>query len=225
MKNFLTIIIVLTSITFFSSQQRLSINDISGDHSVFNGITVGNKTLKYDEIKGTPYEDENFKQAHIADNYEELSVRYNSYTDEVEFKKGDKVSVLPKLKDFYKIRIKTPAQTIVYLETNDDLEGYFYEIVSGKVSLYKKVKTIFKDLVPSTNSYSTNKPAEFKKQEPTYYIKIENDFIKKPKNVKNIVDFYPETKEELNSYVKDNKIKFNQDKDLEKLVKFLNQHN
>lgn len=225
MKNIIATFLLLLSSTILYSQQRVSINQLSGAQSVFGGVTSGNKTLKYDEIKGSPYVDENFKQARVAENYEEVAVRYNSYTDEVEFKKDGKVSVLPKSSTFSKILIKTPLQTIVYLETGDDLKGYFFELISGKVSLYKKVKTIFKDFVPSSNSYLTDKPAEFKKQESVYYLKIENDFIKKPKNIKDITDYYPENKEKLNLFVKNNKIKFNQEEDLEKLVSFLNQVN
>ncbi|UZT96838.1 hypothetical protein ODZ84_16665 [Chryseobacterium fluminis] len=109
------------------------------------------------------------------------------------------------------------------LETNDDMSGYFYELVNGKNKLYKKIKTKFIDMVPALNSYATDRPASFKTLEPVYYIKTENGFIKKPKNLKEITQQLPDKKEAIEEFAKSNKIKFNNEADLIKLVKFLNQ--
>lgn len=114
-------------------------------------------------------------------------------------------------------------QTIVNLETNDNLKGYFFELVSGKIALYKKERTVFKDEAPAVNSYASSKPAEFVKQDPIYYIKTENTFIKKPKNQKEIIEALPNLKDQINAYFKNNKIKLNKEEDLIKLVNYLNQ--
>jgi hypothetical protein len=63
--------------------------------------------------------------AKIATNYEQVPVRYNSYSDEVEFKKNGEVQVLPKNSDFSRIEIASPKQTIVMLETSDELSDTF----------------------------------------------------------------------------------------------------
>ncbi|KQT22946.1 hypothetical protein ASG22_14460 [Chryseobacterium sp. Leaf405] len=217
-------------LTFIASklllgQQTLSVNKVTGDQSVFSGIvsTTG-KNLSYDEIQGSPYLDKNFYQARVATDYEEVPVRYNSYKDEIEFQKDGKAQVLPKDEKFSKIEIKSPIQTFILLKGQDDIAGYFIELVNGKNSLYKKVKTIFRDAVPAANSYASDKPAQFKIQDPVYYIKIENSFIKKPKNQKEILEQFPNRKEEINTFFKSNKIKFDKDEDLIKLVTFLNQN-
>lgn len=224
MKTFFKLL-ALTSGVFMYSQQTQSVNQAMGYEFLPTKIpTSSGKTLKYEDIKGSPYIDTNFKIAKIAENYEEVPVRYNSYKDEVEFKKGESIQVLPKQAEFSKIKIKSPEATIVYLETNDELKGYFTELVLGKTSLLRKDKTIFKDEVPAPNSYAEGKPAEFRNQDAVYYISNGSKYIKKPKSQKDIIEAFPNLKDKINIFVKENKIKFNKEEDLKKLVVFLNQN-
>ncbi|UKB84324.1 hypothetical protein LF887_01330 [Chryseobacterium sp. MEBOG06] len=225
MKKTILTTLILAGLNFSFGQQTLSINGATGAQSVFDGIksTTG-KTLKYDEIPGaSPYLTKEFSNAKVAANYEQVPVRYNSYSDEVEFKKNNEIQVLPKTADFSRIEISSPKQTIVLLQTSDDLSGYFLELVNGKNSLYKKVKTKFTDLVPAANSYASDRPANFRALDPAYYIKTDKGFIKKPRNQKEIIEQFPDKKEALNTFFKSNKIKFDKDEDLIKLVTFLNQ--
>ncbi len=223
MKN-TKLIILLALFSKVCAQQTLSVNQVTGDQSVFSGIksTTG-KTLKYEEIQGSPYFDLKFHEANVAENYEKIPIRYNSYKDEVEFQKGNLIQVLPKDSKFSKIEIISPKQTIVLLNTGDENSGYLFELISGKNSLLKKIKTKFTDIVPAASSYATERPANFRMLEPVYYIKTEKGYHK-VKNQKNIFEQFPELKEKLETFFKSNKIKFNQEEDLVKLVTFLNQN-
>jgi hypothetical protein len=224
MKTFFKFL-ALTSSVFAYSQQTQSVNQAMGyEFLPTKSVTSNGKTLKYEDIKGSPYIDTSFKMAKIAENYEEVPIRYNNYKDEIEFKKGEDIQVLPKKAEFSKITIKSPQTTIVYLETNDELKGYFTQLVLGKTSLLRKDKTIFKDEVLAPNSYAEGKPAEFRSQDPVYYIETGSSYIKKPKNQKDIIGAFPNLKDKINTFVKENKIKFNKEEDLKKLVVFLNQN-
>ncbi|MGX5685035.1 hypothetical protein ACWKWW_10745 [Chryseobacterium cucumeris] len=225
MKKIVLTVLAIASFSFSFAQNTLSVNGATGAQSVFDGInsTTG-KTFKYDEIVGdSPYIGKEFSDAKIAVNYEQVSIRYNSYTDEIEFKKNGNVQVLPKTTDFSRIEVLSPKQILVLLDTSDDLNGYFFELISGKNTLYKKIKTKFTDVVPAANSYASEKPANFRKLPPVYYIKTQNGFIKKPKNQKDIINQFPDKKDSLTSFFKSNKIKFDKDEDLVKLVTFLNE--
>ncbi|THV63107.1 hypothetical protein [Chryseobacterium candidae] len=222
--------IVLTALaicfSFSFAQNTLSVNGATGAQSVFDGInsTTG-KTFKYDEIAGdSPYIGKEFSDAKIAVNYEQIPIRYNSYTDEIEFKKNGNVQVLPKTTDFSRIEVLSPRQVIVLLDTSDNLNGYFFELINGKNNLYKKIKTKFTDVVPAANSYASERPANFRTLPPVYYIKTQNGFIKKPKNQKDIINQFPDKKDSLTTFFKSNKIKFDKDEDLIKLVTFLNEN-
>lgn len=225
MKKTILTTLILASINLCFAQNTLSVNGATGTHSVFDGIksTTG-KTFKYEDIAGSPYYNKDFAIAKIADNYEQVPVRYNSYKDEIEFKKNNEVQVLPKSSVFTRIEIPSSKQTIVLFETFDELSGYFFELVNGKISLYKKIKTKFVDVVPAANGYATERPANFRNLDPVYYIKTEKGFIKKPKNQKEIIAEFPDKKDALTAFFKSNKIKFDKDEDLIKLVTFLNQN-
>lgn len=195
------------------------------DNAIFNKVNSpsAGKNLSYSDIQGSPYYSKGYIVAKFSGSNESAPARYNSYNDEVEFMKEDKPYVLPKNENFSTVTFTTTKETLVRLETNDELSGYFFELVNGKNILYKKVKTKFIDAVVAVNSYATDRPAVFKALDPIYYIKTENGFIKNPKNKKEIIDQFADKKEVLNTFFKENKIKFDKEEDLKKLVTFLNQ--
>jgi len=217
---------LLASIICFAQQQIVSQNYSTGTQPIYYTLqSSSGKTLNYDDILGTPYPDKDFMRAKISGTTDEqVLIRYNSYNDEIEFKKEDKVLALPKKAEYGRIEVISPKKTFVLLDTSDELTGYFYELVNGKNNLYKKIKTKFIDFVPAPNGYSSDKPANFKTLDPVYYIKTDKGFIKKPKNQKEIIEQFPDKKDSLSGFFKSNKIRFDKDEDLIKLVTFLNQN-
>ncbi|CAA7194206.1 hypothetical protein [Chryseobacterium potabilaquae] len=224
-------LILLLGIGFFSPAQvassPFSMNSLPTPASnlFLNTISTvkNNGLLTYDEIKGSPYYTKEFSLAKMAENFESAPARYNRYTDQVEFQKGDKNYALPKEATFSHILFLNTKEKLVLLETKDDNAGYFFEVVGGTYSLYKKVKTKFVDIKKAANSFAEDKPAYFLNVDPFYYIQTDKGFIKEPKNQKEIIDQIPEKRAALETFFKSNKIKFNKEEDLIKLVNFLNQ--
>lgn len=183
--------------------------------------------LSYDEIQGTPYLDKNFSQANFIISekalVEKAPARYNAYTDNIEFTKGDEILALLPDNPFTRVEFPDKNQNLIKLNIDDDSKGYFFEIVKGKNSLYKKVKAKFNDFVPAANSYAMDRSANFNILNPTYYIDTEMGFIKRPNNKKEIIEKFPEKREALNTFFKENKIRFDKEEDLKKLVTFMNQ--
>ncbi|AZB19458.1 hypothetical protein EG352_17585 [Chryseobacterium indologenes] len=183
----------------------------------------GARTIAYSDIQGDPYFKKDFTPTRFQGVTEPAPARYNTYLDEIEFKKkDDKVYVLPKSDTFPKLTFLDSKDTLVRLDTGDDLSGYFFEIVRGEYGLYKKIKTTFLNGEKADNAYSNNTPPSFKNLNPIYYIKTPDGFIKNPKNSKECMDGLPGKKEQLEGFFKSNKIKFNKQDDLIKLVNFLN---
>ncbi|MFN4363311.1 hypothetical protein [Chryseobacterium hispalense] len=230
-KKIIGILILISSYTL-SAQQLTALSYSGGQLStggtLFKVDSPGSKRgLSYDEIKGTPYLDKTFSPARfiISDkvNAETAPARYNAYSDNIEFLKGDEVLALLPENPFTRVEFTDTNQVLVKLNIDDDLKGYFFEIVQGKNSLYKKVKAKFNDFAPAPNSYATDKPANFNILPPTYYINTEKGVIKRPSNKKEIIEQFPEKTEALNNFFKENKIRFDKEEDLKKLVNFLNQ--
>lgn len=193
--------------------------------NIYNKVNSksSSKELNYDEIKGTPFPNKQFVLAKFKDNFETAPARYNSFNDNIEYQKNNEVFILPDTEDFSRVTYIDTKETLVNLKTGDELSGYFYEVVNGKNLLYKKIKTKYIDAVPAKTTYDSDKNAYFKTLSPVYYIKTEKGFIKKPKNQKEILEQFPDKKEALTTFFKENKIKFDKEEDLKKLVIFLNQ--
>lgn len=209
----------------YSLQQQAS-NTRGGrlftDTDVFR---VNNKNLSYDEIKGNPYHYKNFSLTKFinSENTEIGLARYNSYTDEIEIKKNDEIYSLPSNNPFTKIELTETKEILIKLDTEDDLKGYFFELVNGKNSLYKKIKTKLNDYVSTVKPNVEDRPINFEPLDPIYYIKTDKGSIKKIKNQKTIIGQFPDKEDLLKTFFKTNKIKFDKEEDLIKLVKFLNQ--
>lgn len=229
MKKIILSALLISSISVMS-QQAFSLPSNNGaflpmENWMLNRVNSNSgKSLTYDDIKGTPYYGKGYSVAKFSGSSETAPARYNSYLDQVEFTKEDKVFVLPKNDAFSRIVFDNSKEVLVNLNTDDDLSGYFFELVDGENLLYKKVKTKFVDVVPASNSYASDRPATFKSLDPVYYIKTKNGFIKNPKNQKEIIANFPDKKESLNTFFKENKIKFDKEEDLKKLVTFFNKN-
>jgi len=189
-----------------------------------NGDTKG-KGISYDDIQGTPYYNKAFLPAKFISpgNTETALARYNTYFDEVEFKKGEEAYSLIPESPFSRIEFQT-KETLVRLDNGADLKGYYFELAAGKNSLYKKVKTEFKDAVSAKNSYDLDRPAQFNAIHPVYYIVTESGFIKDPKKLKDITDAFPARKADIEKFAKSSNIKLSKEEDIIKLTNFLNQN-
>ncbi len=208
---------------FVDAQQSLNINNVTGSQSVFENVVSGTGApVKYEDIQGSPYQSPLFQKASVGEKYGNIEVRYNAYTDDIEFLNNGKTEVLPKQDDFSRIEVLPSKQVFVYLKNSSEPKGYLIEIVKGRNSVYKKEKVIFKDAAPAPNTYQTGKPAMFVKQDPVYYIKTTSGNISKVSSLKKITNLFPEKEKEYNMYIKSNNLKFN-DSDIAKLVNFINQ--
>ena len=225
-KTFTSLLFTISALAF--SQYSISTTKSTSD--LLNGILVdtfvSSKTsgvLKYDEIKGSPYTTDFFHEAKIAENYKNVEVRYNSYKDEVEFKSDKSIMVIPKEEKFRRIEIIATKEILVYANLDGMSDHYYFELVNGKVSLYKKIETKFTDLEKASTPFGSDKPATFNTISPVFYITDNNKTLANPKKERDFMEFFPDKKDALKNFFKQNKIKFNNDADLVKIVKFLNQ--
>ena len=93
---------LLVNVFCFAQQQIVSQNYSTGTQPIYYTLqSSSGKTLNYDDIPGTTYPDKDFMKAKISGTTDEqVPIRYNSYNDEIEFKKEDKVLALPKKTEY-----------------------------------------------------------------------------------------------------------------------------
>lgn len=217
MKNLTTILLcALSSISVYSQETSYQMTTTS----------TKEEFLKYSEINGSPYLDADFKLAKATCCNETLPMRYNTYADEIEYKKDGMVYILQKGLPYSKIQFSDSKQTIV-LETVNNTPEYFILSADGKNQLLKKVSSKIQKPLQTTKKPASfvekDDKSSFIKNDPVYYIKTEKNLYKAIKSKKDVLDLYPDKVNELDKFFDINRIKFNKEESLVKLVSFLNQ--
>lgn len=186
-------------------------------------ISPDGKSMTYGDIEGNPFLSKMFLSANIQNATSAVPSRYDSYSDTVQLLSGEEVFELPKSEKYPRVTFSTPPMSLIFVNSGSEPAGYFVEIMNGNYKLLKKLKAEYRPAQPAIDSYSPAIPAKFVNLNPVYFILHENQLIKIPKNSKDLPDLIPEKKSEIATFLKSNKIKTNQEVDLFKLTKFLNQ--
>ncbi len=192
----------------------------------------GSKTNYYeDRIEGSPYMSNTFLPTTLFYGQEKegsLFYRYNAYNEEVEIKNDPSEESVKALSKDKKLKIMVagkPMSFKTYIDkTGRTKNGYLTLLRDGKFKLYKRLNTTFKEGTKSPNSFVKSVPPRFK-QSAEYYVEIEGgksiDFVEL-KNRKLLGLLETEQQNNLKAYLKDQKIKVNNEKDLTKVIDFLN---
>jgi hypothetical protein len=224
MKKTISLIILIT-INFYYSQ---SVHE--GINYQLSTTGTGGEFLKYSEIQGSPYLTKDFVVAKAACCKEVLPMRYDTYADQIEYSKDGAVYILTKQEPYTKIIFKDSNTTLLLENVNKSSEPkYFVLLADGKNSLLKKVGSVIEknstttplNRNPAAYSVKDNK-ASFKTINPVYYLKTDKGIISEIKDKGDVLAVYPDKTNELNTYFKSNKVKFNKEDSLIKLVIFIN---
>lgn len=176
----------------------------------------GSPFLSDDFIKGTVYTTSKTK-------YMDLPLRYNAYNDQLEFKTPDgqlQTMSEPEIVE----KIEFGEYNMVYLSYFNAKKihhGFFIVMVEGKVSLYSRYEIIFKK-ADKPAAYQEAEPASFIKKPACYYFRIGLEQAKKVDNKKELIAIFPDHNNEIETFIKENKVKVSKPESLIKLVKYYN---
>lgn len=225
MKKIIFAVFLFVSGVFLLAQQ-ISVGELSRTakfSKVIDEINNGKQKIKYSDIQGIPYYTANFVPAKVGDTPNTVSIRYNTFLDAIEVLGGADVYEIPREESYPKFTFETTKEKLVLVKTGDEFEGYFFELVTGKHRLLKKVITKFVDAIPAPNSLIPGTSARFDTEKPIYFIKSEDKFIRLTKKTDDLLNALPaDKKDAVKDFMKTNKTKLNQETDLIKLVNFLN---
>jgi hypothetical protein len=175
-------------------------------------------------VAGSPYMDDKYKDGIIyyGDKNQPAPIRYNAYQDLIEYQQNGKALVLdpnPAIK-----KVVVGEEVFVPLSPNGSSKkiGYFAMLDSGKLNLYSKKKVIFLPFKKGGKLDGSDQPAEFKKSPDMYYYQVGNGELKQVDNIKELIASLPDKQDELNQYVKKEKISAKKEKDLIQFVKYYN---
>jgi hypothetical protein len=175
-------------------------------------------------IAGSPYMDDKYKDGTIyyGDKNQSAPIRYNAYQDLIEYQQNGKALVLdanPAIK-----KVTVGSETFVPLSPTGNAKklGYFAVLDTGKLTLYSKKKIVFLPAKKGGKLDGSDQPAEFKKSPDMYYYQIGNGELKEVDNIKSLIASLPDKQDELNQFVKKEKISAKKEKDLRDFVQYYN---
>lgn len=190
-----------------------------------DGVYAGSN-LRMSEIQGTPYLDEEFSPGKIITydgvTYENIALRYNAYSDDLEFMKGE---------DIYNMDPKTLVRRAEFggavfgcmkYDSFGKIQNGLFEIeTEGKAMLLIKytVKFLEKEKV---QAFVDPKPARFDPPQKEYYIALDSTAAKLITNKKNLLEIFGNRKDEMESYISKNKLSVRENDALIKIVSHFN---
>ena len=179
------------------------------------------------DIKGSPFLNDDFVQGTVyttsKTKYVGLPLRYNAYNDQLEFKTSDgQLQTMSQPETVEKIEFGEYNMVYIpYFNAKKIHHGYFIVLEEGKASLYLKSEVIFKE-AEKPAAYHEAEPASFIKKPDCYYIRIGLEQAKKVDNKKELIAVFPDHNNEIEAFIKKNKIKASKPDSIIKVVKYYN---
>lgn len=191
------------------------------------------KTSKYNsnlktKIVGSPYTQKMFAQAKVGTVEQKNFMRYNVFNDEFEFISNQKDTlILDKIEDFGTIvfpETNKKFQLVTYTNSKNKLfYGYLQNLKENNgFAIFKKENIQYVDAKIAKTSMEVNMPAKYVKMDDTFYLKNKDKGTSEfPDNKKGLLKLFPDKKEAIETFLKENKIDFDSESDLMKIIDFI----
>jgi len=180
------------------------------------------------DFSGSPYMNDEFSSGEIYYNnqwhFTDIPVRYNIFNDEIEYKKEDKNTIYALKPDtlFNMIIISADTLIVDFYEKNKEIKSGFFKLLNdGEVSLLVKMEVEFIEAQAET-THEMAMPAKFHKKMDQYYVRKQGQVPQMVKNLKKLIESLENHHEELNAYIKQEKLSGRKEKDLKQLIHYYN---
>ena len=227
MKYFFYSFFILNTYVLFA--QNIGSNGIKSDsriNDLFELIKnkVSKNSYSNKKIKGSEYFNEKFKPADVKyynkDLNQNIFLRYNAYSDELEFTNNPKTQSSDKiLMKNINISCQIEEEKYIYtdyiIENGSRKKGYLIELFSGKkYVLYEKKLKIFMEGSNAKTSLERSFPPRFVEKHKYFISKNNTTKMEVKLNKKSIIDFLDVEEKLIKKIIKEGKLKFKQSSDL-----------
>lgn len=217
---------VLCSIALISISNNLSAQvNAQGVSGIGTISFYKNNSDKKTSAIGSEYIEEEFKSAKVNGGTQPFQIRFNAYTNVMEYKKDNENLILVKTNNPLIEFTNGKTYELVSYKDKKGTETTNYLVLiknAGNVSIYKFEKITYQEARPAQNTYDTGSVAEFKRASDTFFIKIGDVVSELPTKQKEYIKLFPGKESQIKEYFKSNKINFKDDADLIKFATFLN---
>lgn len=185
--------------------------------------TVDKAVLKESvELDKKKYLSYSYDLAKVDEYDTESYVRYNIFIDQMEFVKDKSIYYLVK-EEGRRVVFINSKKTFRVFNFEDDL-GFFEVHMDGdKHSLVAKSKVRYVEAKVAMSGYDRARPADYKRLKDVLYLAVDNKkLVKLSKKKKSFFTAFGDKANEIESYVKKNKLKYKSIEDLSKIVAYYN---
>ncbi len=193
--------------------------------TVQTGTTLTFKPLSSftdETVAGSKYLKEAFQSAKVNKGTQDFLIRYNAYSDLMEYKNGKDILELIKEKNtHFAFEDGSVFELFQYIDNGKSYERYHSVLVDqNNVKVSKFINIKLNPAQKAANSYETDTQAIYKLNRDKYYITYNNETFEFDGKQKTFDKYMPEKSAAIKKFLKENKIKEN-DSDLIKLGNFL----
>ncbi len=200
------------------------INSYVADEAKYNSNV---KNVSYNEIQGSPYLIDSFIVGSIYtsknEHFQNIPLRYNIFIDNIEYIMG--ASSILTLKNPETVeKVEYGNYKLIYLSQSEKTKfgnGFFIVLTEGKATLLSKPGVTLHKPTQS-GGYTDAQPPRFSRNPDTYYIKVGKNQAKIIKSKKQLINIFPDSREELSNYIKANNTKISDQKYLSDLIQYYN---
>ncbi|HUS85650.1 MAG TPA: hypothetical protein VMW76_00290 [Bacteroidales bacterium] len=190
-------------------------------------VSLNKSVVNMPGYTGSPFLSSEFTEGSITASggiiYEKVPLRYNIFNDIFEFEKDGIPYNLDAAK--YGLKVSAGGQLFVFADYNYNKitnKGYLELLETGNFSLYKKYKVRY-DRPEPAGAYTDTKPGNFFKLPSEYFLQEgengEKKFITKESEFLELCGIH---RQEVKTFMKNNRLKMKKESDLKEIVKFLN---
>ncbi len=208
-------------------------NSILAQDNTEGAKLVGQNFTNPNRLKNKPQGSTYLQKMFTVAKVEKLNIkafmRYNVFDDNFEFitPKNDTL-ILDKIDDFGTIifaATNKKYKLTQYVDTKNKLfNGYLISLYEkGDFVLYKKENITFYEEKLAKTSLERDMPAKFVKSSDFYFFKTKDKgTVEFPENKKQLLKLFPDKKEVIETFLKENKLNFDDESDKMKIIDFLN---
>jgi len=220
------VLIVVICLFFINSVNLVFAQTIDPfmDYYKFREQAKGAQANDYQGIDGNPYLNKEFVEGecHLKDSSSiKLMLRYNIYSDAMEYKEKDKNQVLAIGNTALIDKIILNDAKFVFLPFGEK-GGYFEILVVGKCALAQKRIVKFKEAEAAKPIEGISKPARFVAESDVFYIVSNQSTAAKISNIKSVIAALKDQESKIESYIDQEKIKNTKKENLVKIVNYYN---
>lgn len=223
--------VLITFLSLFSAGVLAQNTSTGGNiNTVGNRVFLSQtKLIKTSEVRdGNPYYNgTSFLKADIPGYSKKLQeLRYNAYSDEMEFSSDNEVYIADKEPGMV-VGFEDLNKKYICLNYNfgfGDRYGYLVLLVSNpqKYSLYKREKFELLKGEKSINGINKDRNDYYSKEKDLYLLGYQKDFKKLDNSKKSLLEVFNSKSNEVENYLKTNKINLKKEADLIKLITYVN---